>query len=167
MQRLARRTIDGMNGNLPESAETQSSSSTSQLPSNSDLEAEPEAAFCDPWPVSVDIESAAADTLAQINANSSVRVEEDTDSFWSRSVPKPFTATAGSEHSSPILEDRLQCLQMECSSSVSEETQQPSNQESELACLHGVQNRYQDAPQLDDMPLPIQETSPGQSFLFV
>ena len=154
-----------MNGNQPESAETQSSSSTSQLSSNSDLEAE--AAFCDPWPVSVDIEGAAADTLAQINANSSERVEEDTDSFWSRSVPKPFTATAESEHTSPILEDRLQCLQMECSSSVSEETQQPSNQESELACLHGVQKRYQDAPQLDDMPLPIQETSPGQSFLFV
>ena len=151
-----------MNGNQPESAEAQSSSSTSQLSSNSDLQS---TAFCDPWPVSV--EGAAADTLAQINANSSERVEEDTDSFWSRSVPKPFTATAGSEHTSPILEDRLQCLQMECSSSVSEETQQPSNQENELACLHGVQKRYQDAPQLDDMPLPIQETNPGQSFLFV
>ena len=54
-------------------------------------------------------------------------------------------------------------LRRNCSSFVSEESERQSNQDSELACLHGVRNRYEDAPQLDEMPLPIQEQNPGTS----
>ena len=50
-------------------------------------------------------------------------------------------------------------LRRNCRSFVSERR---SNQESELACLHGVRNRYEDAPQLD-MHLPTQEQNPGTS----
>ena len=35
----------------------------------------------------------------------------------------------------------------------SEESEGCSNQESELACIHGVQNRYQDELQVNDMQL--------------
>ena len=79
-------------------------------------------------------------------------VDTNVDSLQSSPVP---TQTA---------EDKLlECLRRSSSSSASEESERRSNQENELACLHGVQKRYQDAPQLDDMPLPVQEEHPGTS----
>ena len=98
-----------------------------------------------------------------INSNSSNSVQENTDSCLSRRlVFQHFTATAEEELDSQVL-DMLLELSLQTNCSASEESERRSNQESELACLHGVQKRYQDAPQLDDMPLPVQEEHPGTS----
>ena len=90
-----------------------------------------------------------------INSNSSNNVQENTNS-----VLKHFTATAEEEE----LDSQISLeLFPRTNCGASEESERRSNQESELACLHGVQKRYQDAPQLDDMPLPVQEQHPGTS----
>ena len=105
-------------------------------------------------PVQVSLEGAED---SQISSNN---VQENTDSCLSRRlVLKHFTATAEEELDSQILLE----LSPQTNCSASEESERRSNQESELACLHGVQKRYQDAPQLDDMPLPVQEEHPGTS----
>ena len=115
------------------------------------------AVFCEPVSVQDAVEQ------SYINVNGS---ESPADTLPSRCVPKHFSATAEKELDSQILEDRLECLRVNCTSSANEESVRCCSQESELACPHGVQNRNQDAPQ-GDMPLPIQEENPGLSFLVV
>ena len=111
-------------------------------------------------PVQVSLEGAEDSQI--INSNSSNSVQENTDSCLSSLVLKHFTATAEEELDSQI-SDMLLELYPPTNCSASEESERRSNQENELACLHGVQKRYQDAPQLDDMPLPVQEEHPGTS----
>lgn len=144
----------------PSDMKTASMTSTSfestSLEVTHDVDRESEStAFCDPV--------SAVDAIEQIyhNTSSLGRVEEELDTFPSRCVPKYFTGTAEKEPDSQILEDRLECVRKSCSSSDSEESERCSYQESELACIHGMQNRYQDAP----MPLPIEEENYRHSFL--
>ena len=115
------------------------------------------AVFCEP----VSVQDAVEQTYINVNGS-----ESPADTLPSRCVPKHFSATAEKELDSQILEDRLECLQVNCTSSANEENARCSSQESELACPRGVQNRNQDVPQ-GDMPLPIQEENPGLSFLVV
>ena len=112
------------------------------------------AVFCEP----VSVQDAVEQTY--------INVESPADTLPSRCVPKHFSATAEKELDSQILEDRVECLRVNCTSSANEESARCSSQESELACPRGVQNRYQDAPQ-GDMPLPMQEENRGLSFLVV
>ena len=151
-----------------------SRTSTSQSSNSSDMEAS-EPAFC----MDSVIASVQDTTDAQMYMYSSGRVEEDTGSLHSsrESTAKELASIAEdmllerlrrncsgslvSEESEIFEKDTP--LRRNCSSFVSEESERRSNQESELACLHGVRNRYEDAPQLDETLLPIQEQNPGTS----
>ena len=140
----------------PSSQISQSNSDSFTLEAASELDSlELDTVLCCS-PVQVSLEGAED---FQINSNSSKNVQENTDSCLSSLVLKHFTATAEEELDSQISLE----LFPPTNCGASEESERRSNQESELACLHGVQKRYQDAPQLDDMPLPVQEEHPGTS----